>query len=207
MSTSTNAVHWLSADGLPLRHAQFAEAVDAWHLNCPAVDHAGRLVVTAFAQVDAEQGWRPLLRAGERSGVLVDAVDGTVRFGGLRGPHDPLALADGTWLVNDSGSGRLLHVADDGTVIRFADLGGWTRGLVLSDDRAHAYVGVSSRRHEGEAGRAEVIRLELATLAAEARWPLESDEVFSLVWVDDALRSGLRRGFGAMPGAAASRPT
>ncbi len=203
VSTSTNAIHWLDADGLPRRTKRFAEAVDAWHLNCPALDADGALVATAFCQVDGEQAWRPLLRAGQSSGVVIDIASGRARFGELRGPHDPLQLGDGTWLVNDSASGALVHLRPDGGVLRRAELGGWTRGLALgpADD---AYVGVSSRRHEGESGRAQVVRIDLRTLAICERWPLPTDEVFSLVWATDALLGGVIRGFGALPGAAAS---
>jgi Domain of unknown function (DUF4915) len=199
VSTSTNTVLRLDADGLPGRAVRFAEAVDAWHLNCPALDHAGRLVVTAFSQTDAEQGWRPLLRAGERTGVLLDVDAGSVRFGALHGPHDPLALPGGGWLVCDSASGALIETDGDGRVLRTAALGGWTRGLTLGEDGS-AYVGVSTRRHEGEAGRAQVVRLDLASFTELQRWSLGCDEVFALAWAEDPLLRGLIRGFGALPG-------
>lgn len=201
VSTSTNAVHWLDGDGLQLRVKRFAQATDAWHLNCPAIDASGRLVATAFCQLDEEQGWRPLLRGGSASGVVIDLESGSVRFGGLRGPHDPLQLPGGRWLVNDSASGALLELDADGTPRRAVDLGRWTRGLILGNE-GDAYVGLSSRRHEGEAGQAQIVRIDLDSFTPRDRWPVACDEVFSLVWAEEALLSGVIRGFGALPGPA-----
>lgn len=199
VSTSTNAVHWIDDAGSSRRAVRFAEAVDAWHLNCPAVAHDGALVVTAFGRTDAEQAWRPGLRAGASTGVVWDVDGGVPRLEGLRGPHDPLALPDGTWLICNSAEFELLQLTGTGTVVRRAHLGGWTRGLLLDGDDG-LYVGVSTRRHEGERGSAAVLHLDLASFAIDARWSLPCEEVFSIVAVEAPLLGGLRRGFGVLPG-------
>lgn len=66
--------------------------------------------------------------------------------------------------------------------------------------QADVYVGLSTRRHEGESGRACVVRLDLESLTPRERWAMDCDEVFSLVWADDSLLSGVIRGVAALPG-------
>ncbi|MBO9534562.1 MAG: DUF4915 domain-containing protein [Solirubrobacteraceae bacterium] len=197
VSTGTNAVHWLDADGVAIREHRFADAIDAWHLNCPALDASGRLVVTAFGAFDEIQGWRAPLKAREATGFVLDVESGERHVTGLTGPHDPLPY-DGGWLVCNSARFELLWTDAQGVVGRRVELGGWTRGLLLDD--GVVYVGVSTRRHEGEGGRAAVVEVDLDTFEERSRWELPSDEVFSLVWIDEALLAGVEAGFGNLPG-------
>ncbi len=199
VSTGTNTLHWLGADGLPHRQLRLASSVDAWHLNCPAVDHGGDLVVSAFGDIDAVHAWRAPLRAGTDTGFIYAPEAAAKVVTGLRAPHDPLALPDGTWLVCNSATFELLHLDAGGARLRTVELGGWTRGLAL-DGEGRAYVGVSSRRHEGESSRARVVEIDLATFTETASWRIPADEVFALAFVDEQLMNGLRLGLGGLPG-------
>ena len=206
VSTGRNAVLWLDEGGRLTRRWEAPGDGDAWHVNC--LDVAGDVVhVSAFGQDEAHLGWRGAVRERRPTGIVarLDGPESHVVVRGLRAPHDPTALGDGTWLVNDSGTGRLLHLGPDGTILQEASVGGWTRGLALAGDRVH--VGISRRRHTEDAGRAgEVVALRLDGLTEVGRWAVPSPEVFSLVWVTPQLLAGLEAGFAGTSLGALDRP-
>ena len=196
VSTATNAVLWLDEAGRILRRWDAPGDGDAWHLNCPELQ-GDDLVVSAFCQGDAHLGWREAVRTGTATGVVVRPAGGagSVVLSGFCAPHDPTRLEDGTWLVNDSGRGAVLHVDGDGTVLERAEVGGWTRGLAVRDGVVH--VGVSRRRHsDEEAEPGAVVALTLDGLVEIERWAVPTPELFSLVWVTPELLCGLEAGFG-----------
>ncbi len=125
--------------------------------------------------------------------MIVDIERGETLVTGLSCPHDPLRDGD-AWLVCDSRTSRLLRVADDGTVLHAADVGGWSRGLLATGDELH--VGVSTRRMHGGTGESgAIVTLRRSDLAELRRTPLPADEVFALALVPDRLIAGLEVGF------------
>lgn len=195
VSTLRNALLWIDAAGRVTRRRTFPGDGDAWHVNCPA--WAGsRLVATAFGQHDRHRDWAaPGAMAG--GGIIVDVESGTPIATGLSAPHDPVPLPGGGWLVCDSKTHRLLRLDHAGTITGAADLGGWTRGLVVDGDEIH--VGVSVRRWDGGDGTASVVTLRRDDLTVLGREPLPCDEIFALVLVPRALVDGLAVGFSTNP--------
>jgi len=194
VSTLTNGLLWLDANGVTLREWHAPGDGDCWHVNSPAV-WGDRLIASAFGRFNAHRDWaRPGAREG--SGVVFDVETGEDLITGLTCPHDPLPFADG-WLVCNSGERELLRLAPDGRVLQRVALGGWTRGLAYDDE--HVYVGVSAHRLLGGEGRARVAVLERETLRELRSWTLPCRDVFALVHAPPELVAGLRTGFATNP--------
>jgi uncharacterized protein (TIGR03032 family) len=114
---------------------------DRCHLNGVAVENGRPKYVTAVAETDVRQGWRPMKASG---GCVIDVATGRVVVRGLCMPHSPRVVAGRLYLL-DSGSGRLVHAdPDTGRVETVAELTGFTRGLAIHGD--YAYVGLSRIR-------------------------------------------------------------
>lgn len=194
VSTLRNELLWIDAAGSVVRRASFGGDGDAWHLNCPAWAD-GRLVTTAFGRHDRHRDWaRPGALQG--AGVILDAEHGAVLATGLSAPHDPYRLPSG-WLVCDSRTHRVLRLDEDGAITAEADVGGWSRGLVVDGDLVH--VGVSVRRWDGGDGTASVVTLLLDDLTERGREALPCDEIFALASVPEELIAGLTVGFSTNP--------
>lgn len=195
VSTLRNALLWIDPAGRITRRRTFPGEGDAWHVNCPAWA-GGRLVATAFGRHERHRDWAaPGAMVG--GGIILDVDTGTPIATGLSAPHDPVPLAGGGWLVCDSKTHRLLRLDTTGTLVGAAELGGWTRGVVIDGDQVH--VGVSVRRWDGGDGTASVVTLHLDDLAILSREPLPCDELFALALVPRPLVDGLAVGFSTNP--------
>jgi uncharacterized protein (TIGR03032 family) len=116
-------------------------AEDRCHLNGMAWDGGRLRYVTALAETDAPEGWRPTRAT---SGCLIDVDSNETLIHGLAMPHSPRVHEGRVWLL-DSGRGRLV-VGDviRGTVETVAELPGYTRGLAFLGPLA--FVGLSKLR-------------------------------------------------------------
>jgi hypothetical protein len=187
VSTLSNSVLWLDESGTVVGSWTAPGVGDCWHLNNLLV-HEGRLLVCAFGRFAEHRGWScGNERAGR--GIVFDLASGRDVLHGLTCPHDPLWL-DGGWLVCNSARQELLRCTRGGAILERCPLGGWTRGLAYDSERI--YVGVSAHRELGLEGNATVAVLDRASLRELDRWTLPCREVFSLVFVPDALLGGLR---------------
>ena len=103
--------------------------------------------VTALAETDTPQGWRPNKAT---SGCLIDVPSGATVARGFAMPHSPRAYRGRVWLL-DSGTGRLVVVdPTNGRVEPVAELPGYTRGLALHG--SFAFVGLSKIRETSTFG-------------------------------------------------------
>jgi uncharacterized protein (TIGR03032 family) len=114
---------------------------DGCHLNGVAVADGRPAFVTAVAESDSPQGWRPLKAAG---GCLIEVASGRVVARGLCMPHSP-RCARGRVFLLDSGTGRLIAVDPaDGRVETVASFPGFARGLAIHESLT--FVGLSRIR-------------------------------------------------------------
>jgi uncharacterized protein (TIGR03032 family) len=114
---------------------------DRCHLNGLAVDEGGPKYVTALAQTDGPQGWRP---TKAESGCVLDVASGEPVAAGLCMPHSP-RLYDGKLWVLNSGRGELNTVeAASGQLETIDRVPGYTRGLAFAGQ--FAFVGMSKIR-------------------------------------------------------------
>ena len=103
VSTSTNAVLWLTPAGETLRTWRAPGQGDAWHLNNLLV-HEGRLHVSAFGHFHSHREW--CLHKQEPLGIVFDLERNADVLTGLSFPHFP-RFVDGAWVVCNSGNQEL----------------------------------------------------------------------------------------------------
>jgi uncharacterized protein (TIGR03032 family) len=114
---------------------------DRCHLNGLALENGKPRYVTALAETDTPQGWRPNKAT---SGCLIDVPSGVTVARGFAMPHSP-RLHDGRLWLLDSGKGRLALVdPQTGKDEPVAHVPGYTRGLALAGP--FAFVGLSRIR-------------------------------------------------------------
>lgn len=114
---------------------------DRCHLNGVAVADGKPRYVTALAETDRAQGWRPMKIGG---GCVIDVLKNQTICRGLTMPHSP-RLVGGRLLLLHSGVGQLVAL-DPGTgrLETIAELPGYTRGLAVHGKLA--FVGLSKVR-------------------------------------------------------------
>jgi uncharacterized protein (TIGR03032 family) len=114
---------------------------DRCHLNGLALVDGRPGYVTAVADTDTPQGWRP--NKGT-AGCVIDVATGRSVVRGLCMPHSP-RVSDGRLYLLDSGTGRLVAAdVTSGRVETVATLPGFTRGLAVHGSLA--FVGLSRVR-------------------------------------------------------------
>jgi uncharacterized protein (TIGR03032 family) len=114
---------------------------DRCHLNGLAVADGKPRYVTAMAETDSAQGWRPVKVGG---GCVIDVLTNQTICRGLTMPHSP-RLAGGRLLLLHSGLGQLVTLDPaDGRLQTIAELPGYTRGLAIHGSLA--FVGLSQLR-------------------------------------------------------------
>jgi uncharacterized protein (TIGR03032 family) len=127
-------------------------AEDRCHLNGMALapNDQGVLTpryVTALAESDTPQGWRP---NKVTSGCLIDVASGQTVARGFAMPHSPRVHGGRVWLLH-SGAGQLVQVDPvTGHVLTVTELPGYTRGLAMCD--RYAFVGLSKIRETATFG-------------------------------------------------------
>jgi uncharacterized protein (TIGR03032 family) len=122
-------------------------AEDRCHLNGLALVDGRPKYVTALAETDTPQGWRPNKAS---SGCLIDVPGNAIVARGFAMPHSPRVYQGRVWLL-DSGTGRLVVVDPaTGSAEAVAELPGYTRGLAFQG--SFAFVGLSKIRETSTFG-------------------------------------------------------
>jgi uncharacterized protein (TIGR03032 family) len=122
-------------------------AEDRCHLNGMALVDGKPEYVTALAETDTGQGWRPNKAT---SGCLIHVPSGQTVARGFAMPHSPRVHQGRVWMLH-SGRGQLV-VADPGSgrVDTVTALPGYTRGLAMHGP--YAFVGLSKIRETATFG-------------------------------------------------------
>jgi uncharacterized protein (TIGR03032 family) len=122
-------------------------AEDRCHLNGLAVEDGQPRYVTAMAETDTAQGWRPVKAT---AGCLIDVTSGASVARGFAMPHSPRVHQGRLWLL-DSGTGRLVLVDPaTGKAETVVALPGYTRGLAFHGPLA--FIGLSRIRETSTFG-------------------------------------------------------
>ncbi len=143
VSTGTNEVVQLDAEGKLAYQWKFPGEQGSWHLNCIDLWN-GRYVVSCFGRKE-----KPSDYAGSwhEQGVVFDLESGDVLWSRLTKPHTPRMDKDGRQYVCDSETNRLLIRQTDDKIREICFPGAFTRGLAFGNK--HIYVGLSAIRHRG----------------------------------------------------------
>ncbi len=122
-------------------------AEDRCHLNGLAMADGMPRYVTALAETDTPQGWRP---DKGKSGCLIDVASGQTVARGFAMPHSPRVHRGRVWLLH-SGAGALVLVdPQSGKAETVTEFPGYTRGLALYEH--FAFVGLSKIRETSTFG-------------------------------------------------------
>ena len=122
-------------------------AEDRCHLNGLAMADGAPRYVTALAETDTPQGWRP---NKVHSGCLIDVASGQTVARGFAMPHSPRVHGGRVWMLH-SGAGQLVLVDPmSGRSETVTELPGYTRGMALYD--RYAFVGLSKIRETSTFG-------------------------------------------------------
>jgi uncharacterized protein (TIGR03032 family) len=122
-------------------------AEDRCHLNGLAMAEGQPKYVTALAETDTPQGWRP---NKVKSGCLIDVATGQTVARGFAMPHSPRVHRGRLWMLH-SGAGQLVLIDPaNGKAETVTELPGYTRGLALYD--RFAFVGLSKVRETSTFG-------------------------------------------------------
>jgi hypothetical protein len=187
---AVNTIYWLGLDGAVKRAWTAPGADDAWHVNGVHI-HQGRLYASAFGRFGENYGWSHAMDAPV--GMIFDVESQGDAVSGLCCPHDPLRV-DGGWLVCNSRPGDLLFFDESGSMARKVNLGGWTRGLAVSE--RYIFVGVSGDRHSTtDPSRGAIVVLDRKDWTPLARITLPCVELFTMSLVPRKFLRGLHRGF------------
>jgi uncharacterized protein (TIGR03032 family) len=175
-------------------------AEDRCHLNGLAMADGRPKYVTALAQTDTPQGWRP---NKAQSGCLIDVPSGRTIAEGFAMPHSPRVHQGQLWLL-DSGRGALVRVDPaSGAVATAATLPGYTRGLALHSP--YAFVGLSKIRETSTFGGVPIaeqrdalkcgvgiIELTSGRLVAHFEFTAGVDEIFDVLVLPGSRLPALR---------------
>ena len=192
VSTLANEVLWVDGGGRVVRRWAAPGAGDCWHLSGITSAKAS-VLVTAFGRFGSHRDWAEADRDG--AGFVVELPSRRFVARGLSSPHSP-RLVDGRLAVCDSGRGEFVVGS------RRVQLGGWTRGLAVTD--TEFVVGVSTRR--GTSGQAHLALLRRSDLGVVRRVRLPVREVFDVVELSQAAARALARPGLAPPPTTPLRP-
>ena len=122
-------------------------AEDRCHLNGLAIQDGRPQYVTAMAETDQPQGWRP---TKVTSGCLIDVPSSETIARGLAMPHSPRLAGGRLWVLN-SGLGDISYVEPaSGRIESVEQVPGYTRGLAFHGPLA--FVGMSRIRETSTFG-------------------------------------------------------
>ncbi len=122
-------------------------AEDRCHLNGLAIEGGSPKYVTAMAETDQPQAWRP---TKVTSGCIIDIASGETICRGLAMPHSPRLAGGRLWVLN-SGLGNISYVEpSSGRIEAVEPVPGYTRGLAFHG--ALAFVGMSRIRETSTFG-------------------------------------------------------
>lgn len=189
VSALDDCIFWVAPDGSFVRRLQFGEGGDAWHLNC-LLNVNGKLMATAFGRYCAPRGWHE--NRDEPAGMLFAVETGEDILTRLHCPHSPRLESEGLYVCCSMTSQVVLYDWRTLGPVRQVQLGGWTRGLAVTDD--FVFVGESVNRNQSSDTRgATVAVLDRDTLKLQSRFQLPFREVYDLLPIRDALGASVVR--------------
>lgn len=122
-------------------------AEDRCHLNGLALVDGKPKYVSALAETNTSQGWRP---NKAQTGCLIDVASNRIVARGFAMPHSPRVHLGQVWLL-DSGRGQLVRVdVESGKWQSVAAVPGYARGLALAGNLA--FIGLSKIRETSTFG-------------------------------------------------------
>jgi len=176
VSTGTNEVLQLSADGTIAKTWTFPGGKDAWHIN--GVDlWDGKLVASAFGRFEGEGAYEGKTKG---AGVVFEVETQKDVWTGLSGPHTPRSDKKGNKYICDSGNNRVVIKQGGGEkVIEFK--GAFPRGLAFG--KGTLYVGLNFLN--GQSGSSRIALVDMETYEQSGEIQLDIPEIYDIVATRD----------------------
>jgi hypothetical protein len=176
VSTGTNEVLQIGADGGIVKTWTFPGGKDAWHIN--GIDMwDGRLVASAFGRFEGEGNYEGKTKG---AGIVFDVENQKDVWTGLSGPHTPRSDKNGNKYICDSGNNRLVIKQGGGEkVVEFKNA--FPRGLAFG--KTSVYVGLNFL--DGQTGTSKIAVLDGITFIQTSQIDLDIPEIYDLVATHD----------------------
>ena len=175
VGTQGNEVVKLDRGGSELQRFSFPGESDSWHVNC-LVQFGGRVLFSAFGDYREHRAYKV---APTGSGFVQDLYTGERLIAGLSQPHSMVKVGFNLLLAN-SYEGEIHEYDAAFKLLRKRDLGGYTRGILVDDDRI--YVGLSaSRNRDDEVACATLLALDATSWDELGRLPLPVNEIYGIL--------------------------
>ena len=179
VKTNSNEILKFSTNGELVQRWTFPGESDSWHINC-LCEWNGELYFTAFGEFAEHRGYKGV---SEGRGFVQNLLTGNRIISGLSEPHSPRGINQNL-LVANSKNQELLKFSSSGDQLASVKLGGYTRGMAVSNDVI--YVGISASRNLDEAilNNASIVALNSKTLEVISKLELPFHEVYDILQID-----------------------
>ncbi|AWY43344.1 glycosyltransferase [Pseudomonas putida] len=180
VATTGNEIIKLSMNGVEEQRWVFPGEVDSLHINCLAV-WGGAVVFSAFGAFSEHRGYKGNTKG---AGYVQDLNTGNHLVVGLSQPHSLTTFGENLLIAN-SEQKELCEYSPSGELLRSKSLGGYTRGVCVSDK--YIYVGLSKSRNINASGveTATLVCLDIESWHELGRIQIPSDEIYSVELIAD----------------------
>ncbi|WP_049780902.1 glycosyltransferase [Hahella chejuensis] len=180
VGTSGNEVIKINSDSIEVDRWTFDGEVDSLHINCLGFWNE-RVVFSAFGDFKQHREYKGKTK---EAGYVKDLLSGKYLIKGLSQPHS-LTPLNGNLLLANSEKKEIAEYSSAGELMRSKLLGGYTRGICVTDDKI--FVGLSASRNLDDPGvkSATVVALDRNTWEELGRLDLLAPEIYEIHQVSD----------------------
>lgn len=158
---------------------------DAWHLNC-IEEYQGNLYFTAFGNFQTHREWNG---KAKESGFIYSVNQKKAIVEKLSGPHNPRVMNEKWWVCNSHDGTLNIYHLEKGELEHTIDLGGFTRGLLQTEDVVWA--GVNANRKAVGDTSGKVVAVNPTTYQLEDEIKLPMPEIYDIVEIDRSLYNAI----------------
>jgi GT2 family glycosyltransferase/glycosyltransferase involved in cell wall biosynthesis len=189
VATSRNEVVKVAFDGTELERWTLSGDEDSYHINCLARWNE-RIVFSAFGDFVESRAYKGN-SAGR--GFVQDLRTGERLITGLSQPHSLVPICDSLLLAN-SEARQLAEFDRTGAMTRSLDVGGYVRGLYVTERCIYFGLSVSRNTDDPGVSAGTLVALDRSTWQEKWRLDLPVAEIYSIVSIDlDSLIPTLAR--------------
>ncbi|WLQ17384.1 glycosyltransferase [Hahella aquimaris] len=180
VGTSGNEIIKVDGKSAEIDRWTFEGDVDSLHINCLGLWNE-RIVFSAFGDFKQHREYKGKTR---EAGYVKDLLSGKELIKGLSQPHSLTPLDENLLLAN-SEKKEIAEYNSAGELVRSKVLGGYTRGICVTDDKI--FVGLSASRNleDPGVGSATIVALDKVTWEELGRLSLLAPEVYEIQQVSN----------------------
>ncbi|WP_431688714.1 glycosyltransferase [Hahella sp. NBU794] len=175
VGTSGNEIIKVDGDSIEVDRWTFDGDLDSLHINCLGI-WGGRIVFSAFGDFKQHREYKGKTKD---AGYVKDLLSGKELIKGLSQPHSLTPFGENLLLAN-SEKKEVAEYNSAGELVRSKVLGGYTRGVCVTDDKI--FVGLSASRNleDPGVGTATIVALDRITWEELGRVSLLAPEIYEI---------------------------